>query len=180
MMQHETCATLIDRAVTLSFECSTSAVWEAAELRCAAGEAAYEAFICKAGIAGGAVQTSQLPPGRLGREELMHDEKVGTVVWGSAELCEAAGDAASAAPICCEPTATTSDVVAADAAGEADGRGSPRDCRQHLGYGASAFDLPPEDDLLDHEQLSDGVPCDADDEDAFDFGSDLGPSAYHN
>ena len=180
MLQHETCASLINRAFMLSDDCSISAVWQAAELHSAAGEAAYDDFIQSAGFADGAMQTSQPLPGLLGREEGLHDDFVGSVVVVSADPLCAVGNAACAASSCCELIATTSDVVAADAAGEADGRGSPRGCRQHLGYGASAFDLPPEDDLLDHEQLSDGEPCDADDEDAFDFGSDLGPSAYHN
>ena len=155
-------------------------MWQAAELRCAAGEAAYEDIIQNAGFADGAMQTSQPPPGLLGREEGLHDEFVGSVVVVSAEPLRAVGNAACAASSCCELIATTSDVVAADAAGEADGRGSPRVCRQHLGCGASAFDLPPEDDLLDHERIAEEVPCDADEEDAFDFSGDMGPSAYHN
>ena len=169
-----------DRAFMLSDDCSTSAVWQAAELRCAAGEAAYDDFIQNAGFADGAMQTSQPLLDLLGREEGLHDDFVGAVVVVSADPLSAVGNAACAASSCCELIATTADVVAADAAGEADGRGSPRVCRQPPGCGASAFDLPPEDDLLEHERIADVVPCDADEEDAFDFSGDMGPSAYHN
>lgn len=180
-VQHETCASLINRAFKLSDDCSVAAVWKAAELRCAAGEAAYEECMSKARFAGGAMQTSQLSLGQVGDVQLLHDVVDGSVVLGAAEPLGAAGDAACAASCGCEPTATTSHAVAAGAAGEAVGHGSPHVRRQPLGCGAAAFDLPPEDDMLQHELLAVDVPGFADDdEDVFDFNCDMGPPAYRS
>ena len=75
---------------------------------------------------------------------------------------------------------TTSDVVMAGAAGVAAGRSSPRGGPELACCGASAFDLPPEDEMLDHEQRCAEEPCDVDDEDAFDYGNDMGLPAYHS
>ena len=114
----------------------------------------------------------------------------------AAVIRSAAGDAADEV---FTPIVTTSDVVTADAAGDADGRGfsrgpldgqadlqtqgdakkSARDLPEQAAHDVAAFGLPPEDEMMDGELHYSGAPGEVD-EDAFDFGSDLGPSAYYS
>ena len=94
MLKHETSVMLIDRANALGYDCSVAAVWDAAELLAAAGDAAYEAFTCMVGIAGSVAQASQLPPVRFGVEDSMHVAHPVSADRVAAVFRSAAGDAA--------------------------------------------------------------------------------------
>ena len=146
-------AILIEKAEALRDDCSVSAVWEAAVLRSAAGEAAYEAFIASTGLVSEDAMASQLTPHRFGLDHVLHVDCHVAADREAAVLRTAAGDAAVEAPFC--------------STGIASGT-------------ATAFELPPDLDgqMCDISQLDAFNAIVDEEEDVFGHGDDLGEAAY--
>ena len=138
---------------SLRDDCSVSAVWEAAVLRGAAGEAAYEAFIASAGFVSEDAMASQLTPDRFGLDHVLHVDCHVAADREAAVLRTAAGDAAVEAPFC--STGIASGI-------------------------ATAFELPPDLDgqMCDISQLAASSAIVDEEEDVFGHGDDLGEAAY--
>ena len=159
------CSRLVGRAQALHDECSVDAVWEAASLRAAAGDAAYEAFATRIGIVTGSAT------------DHVHPQCVAVGLGGS--LQSAANGAAAAASSLPAPGVARECPPAPPAdAGRVSEESAP-DPPSHAARVVAAFCLPPEDEMMNGELHCPGEPCEHDD-DEFNFGYDLGPSAYHS